>query len=124
VITQVCAWHWLIVFGRTELKRLESQKKATKIEKREEVEEYYDLRQHLDDYAKDYRAVIQLPTYSLPFLQPGRLVQVQDGDRDFGWGAVIHFEKRNWPMVRVKKCFTAVLVRILIITIYFTSDQR
>ncbi|KAJ9123584.1 hypothetical protein QFC24_003800 [Naganishia onofrii] len=83
-----------------ELKQLESQKKATKIEKREEVEEYYDLRQHLDDYAKDYRAVIQLPTYSLPFLQPGRLVQVRDGDRDFGWGAVIHFEKRNWPMIK------------------------
>ena len=83
-----------------ELKELEARKKSTKLEKREEVEEYYDLRQHLDDYGKDYKAVIQLPTYSLPFLQPGRLVHVQDGVRDFGWGAVIHFEKRIWPIVR------------------------
>lgn len=81
------------------MKELETRKKSTKIEKREEIEEYYDLRQHLDDYAKDYKAVIQLPTYSLPFLQPGRLVHVQDGARDFGWGAVIHFEKRVWPFV-------------------------
>ncbi|KAJ9117931.1 hypothetical protein QFC20_000212 [Naganishia adeliensis] len=83
-----------------ELKELEARKKSTKIEKREEIEEYYDLRQHLDEYAKDYKAVIQLPTYSLPFLQPGRLVHVQDGERDFGWGAVIHFEKRVWPFIK------------------------
>lgn len=84
------------------MKELEARKKSTKIEKREEIEEYYDLRQHLDEYAKDYKAVIQLPTYSLPFLQPGRLVHVQDGERDFGWGAVIHFEKRIWPFVSDK----------------------
>jgi ATP-dependent RNA helicase DOB1 len=91
----------VLILSLSELKELETRKKATKLEKREEIEEYYDLRQHLDDYGKDYKAVIQLPTYSLPFLQPGRLVHVQDGERDFGWGAVIHFEKRIWPMVSV-----------------------
>lgn len=44
--------------------------------------------------AEDFRAVITHPTYSLPFLQAGRLVRVKYKDADFGWGVVINFQKR------------------------------
>ena len=34
-------------------------------------------------------------SYSLPFLQPGRLVRVRDGDADFGWGTIINVQRRG-----------------------------
>jgi len=37
---------------------------------------------------------IHQPKYLLPFLQPGRLVQVKDGENDFGWGTIINFQKK------------------------------
>ena len=55
---------------------------------------YYDYRQQLDRMAEDFRAVITHPTYSLPFLQPGRLIRVKHRDANFGWGIVINFQKR------------------------------
>lgn len=56
---------------------------------------YYDYRQQLDQMGEDFRAVITHPTYSLPFLQAGRLVRVKHKDADFGWGVVINFQKRS-----------------------------
>ncbi|KAF8551605.1 antiviral helicase [Imleria badia] len=58
------------------------------------VAAYYDYRQQLDQMGEDFRAVITHPTYSLPFLQAGRLVRVKHKDADFGWGVVINFQKR------------------------------
>jgi ATP-dependent RNA helicase DOB1 len=58
------------------------------------VREYYDLRQKLDMYAKDMRDVINHPSYCLKFMQPGRLVRVKYQDHDFGWGAVVNYQKR------------------------------
>lgn len=84
----------------TELKGLQKKEKAVVIERREEIEEYHDIRTNLANERGDYRAVITEPTYALPFIQNGRLVKVIDGKRDFGWGAVIQVEKRHWPMVR------------------------
>jgi ATP-dependent RNA helicase DOB1 len=58
------------------------------------VREYYDLRQKLDMYAKDMRDVINHPSYCLKFMQPGRLVRVKYQDHEFGWGAVVNYQKR------------------------------
>lgn len=44
--------------------------------------------------AADFRDVITHPNYSLPFLQPGRLVKVKYQKLDFGWGAIANFQKR------------------------------
>ncbi|KAG1852891.1 NUC185 domain-containing protein [Suillus subalutaceus] len=48
------------------------------------VATYYDYRQQLDRMAADFREVITHPNYSLPFLQPGRLIKVKYKDLDFG----------------------------------------
>lgn len=81
----------------TELKALERTRKSTKIKREEEISEYYDLKQHLEELMKDYRTVINHPAHCLTFIQPGRLVHIVDGNKDFGWGAVVHYEKRWWP---------------------------
>ncbi|KZT08888.1 antiviral helicase [Laetiporus sulphureus 93-53] len=59
------------------------------------VAEYYEYRQQLDQLAADFRAVITHPTYSIPFLQPGRLVKVKHKQDDFDWGVVINYQKRT-----------------------------
>lgn len=64
------------------------------------VAEYYEYRQQLDQMAADFRDVITHPTYSIPFLQSGRLVKVKYQQLDFGWGVIIGFQKRLPPKVR------------------------
>ena len=63
------------------------------------VTQYYDYRQQLDQMSADFREVIHHPSYSLPFLQLGRLVKVKHKDLDFGWGVVINCQKRQPPKV-------------------------
>lgn len=70
------------------------------------IKDYYQIRQQLNMYTKDMRAVIQLPNYSLDFLQPGRLVQIYNpkesldnvtGGLDFGWGVIVNHYPRRSP---------------------------
>jgi ATP-dependent RNA helicase DOB1 len=63
------------------------------------VAQYYECRQQLDQMSADFREVVHHPIYSLPFLQPGRLVKVKHNDLDFGWGVVINCQKRLPPKV-------------------------
>jgi ATP-dependent RNA helicase DOB1 len=66
----------------------------------ETVAEYYDRKKQLEELGRDFKDVITHPTYSLPFLQAGRLVTVQHNDKDYGWGVVVNFNKRQPPKVR------------------------
>ncbi|KAK0917178.1 ATP-dependent RNA helicase mtr4 [Friedmanniomyces endolithicus] len=76
-----------------ELDELEQRRAEMMIEDEAEIKEYYDLRQTLDSYAKQIKAVITEEQYLLKFLQTGRLVRVKHKDYDFGWGAVVGFTK-------------------------------
>jgi ATP-dependent RNA helicase DOB1 len=78
-----------------ELQHLEAEKSSMVIEDESAIRAYYDLRKQLDVYAEDMRNVIIHPNYCLPFMQPGRLVEIKDGEHDFGWGAVINFARRS-----------------------------
>ena len=83
-----------------ELKREEESRNST-IPDEALVSQYYEYRHQLDQMVSDFREVITHPTYSLPFLQSGRLVKVEYQNLDFGWGIVINFEKRIAPKVRL-----------------------
>lgn len=80
-----------------ELQLLEAEKSSMIIDDESAIKTYYDLRKQLDISAEDMRNVIIHPNYSLPFMQPGRLVEIKDGDHNFGWGAVISFTRRSSP---------------------------
>lgn len=58
------------------------------------VAEYHNFKQQLEQMASDFKLVITHPSYSLPFLQAGRLIKVKYGKLDFGWGAIINYQKR------------------------------
>src|SRR5258708_40270006 len=83
----------------SELKREEEAKNSVMVPDEELVAQYYEYRQQLDQMSADFREVVHHPSYSLPFLQPGRLVKVKQKDLDFGWGVVINFQKRLPPKV-------------------------
>ncbi|WWC59118.1 uncharacterized protein I303_101666 [Kwoniella dejecticola CBS 10117] len=76
-----------------QLKEAEETRDALVVEKEDEISEYYDLRQQLKEKGQDFQAVISHPSYSLKFLQAGRLVEIKDGDKDFGWCVVVAYNK-------------------------------
>lgn len=78
-----------------EKRELEEKRANMSIPDEGTIGEYYDLRKQLDHYADDVRTVFTHPNFCVPFLQPGRLVQVEHQDLDFGWGAVVNYKQRK-----------------------------
>jgi len=58
------------------------------------LEEYYSLKIQIDDTYDEISKFIRQPDFSVPFLQPGRLVFMQDGATTWGWGALVNFHKK------------------------------
>lgn len=76
------------------LKELEAQRDTFEIPNEESITSYYKIRQQLKRLGNDMLAFIHQPKYCLPFMQPGRLIQVKSNDSDFGWGIVLNFQKK------------------------------
>jgi ATP-dependent RNA helicase DOB1 len=83
-----------------ELIKEEERKAQIVVPEEEVIADYYELRNQLDELKSDFRDVITHPSYSLPFLQPGRLVKIRHDKMDFGWGVIINYQKRLPPKVR------------------------
>ncbi|KAK2875380.1 ATP-dependent RNA helicase mtr4 [Arthroderma sp. PD_2] len=80
-----------------ELTELEGTRDDMVIEDEGTIREYYDLRQKIDTYTSDMRAVINHPSYCVSFLRPGRLVHIKYQDFDFGWATVVNCQMRRPP---------------------------
>ncbi|KAL0941573.1 ATP-dependent RNA helicase mtr4 [Colletotrichum truncatum] len=86
-----------------ELVALQQERDSMSIADEATVKDYYNLRNQLEQYTSDMRAVIQHPDYCIDFMQPGRLVRIHDpkktnntlGGADFGWGVVADLVKRR-----------------------------
>lgn len=76
------------------LKTLETELNAVSIENEQEVQEYYAMKLQLEKMRQQLRAIVTTPIHALPYLQPGRLVRVVDGNDQWGWGVVVNFQKR------------------------------
>lgn len=82
---------------KTELSELEEKRANMTIPDEGTIREYYDIRTQVDQFNDDVRAVISHPTYSIAYLQPGRLVHIKYKEFDFGWGIVVNNKKRKPP---------------------------
>ncbi|XP_013779377.1 superkiller viralicidic activity 2-like 2 [Limulus polyphemus] len=67
------------------------------IPREQEVSTYYKIRQQLANLAKEFQSYITKPLYCVPYLQPGRMIKVKNGEDDFGWGVVINYQKKTSP---------------------------
>ncbi|KAI9321903.1 rRNA-processing arch domain-containing protein [Dichotomocladium elegans] len=105
-----------------ELSEVEAEKSTITIDKEEEIASYYELRKQIAAYAEEMREIINLPKYSLPFMQPGRLVRVKHLDMDFGWGALVNYHRVN-PRNDANDANTATPVYILHVLLYCDKDS-
>ncbi|RAK80725.1 ATP-dependent RNA helicase MTR4 [Aspergillus fijiensis CBS 313.89] len=80
-----------------QLAEYEQKRASMKIEDEGTIREYYDLRKQLQKFTDEIRTVFTYPDYCLPFIQPGRLLQVKHKDHDFGWGVVVNSKQRKAP---------------------------
>lgn len=86
-----------ILHFSTEVKDLEAKRDAIVIENENSITNYYKLRQQLRKLDREMQQYITKPVFCLPFLQPGRMVQVENDEQheDFGWGCVINYQKKT-----------------------------
>lgn len=82
-----------------ELMKLQKERDSMAIPDEATIKDYHGLRQQIEAYTKDMVYVIQHPNYCLDFLQPGRLIQIQNPKtgQEFGWGVVANFTERRSP---------------------------
>lgn len=85
--------------GVLELMEMEGERDAMEVEKESVIAEYYDLKQKIAVYEQDMKDVMNHPNYCLPFMQPGRLVRIRNGNTLFDWGVIITYNKRLKPIV-------------------------
>jgi len=87
-----------------ELMALQQEKDGLTIPDEATVKDYWNIRNQLNIFTSDMRSVIQHPSHSLSFLQPGRLVQIfnpsdtsggASGGTDFGWGVIVNQTARR-----------------------------
>ncbi|WPG98375.1 ATP-dependent RNA helicase [Acrodontium crateriforme] len=76
-----------------ELMELEQARADMIIDEEADVKEYYNIRQSLDTYGAEMKAIMTHPQYIMKFLQAGRLVKIKYKDYDFGWGSVVNFQQ-------------------------------
>ncbi|KAJ4776797.1 ATP-dependent RNA helicase [Rhynchospora pubera] len=88
-------------------KELEIERDSMIIEEEESLKDYYDLLKQYRILKSEVREIVFSPKFCLPFLQPGRLAQIQcttDSDvtvytseNDTTWGVIINFNKVKRP---------------------------
>ncbi|KAK4228934.1 ATP-dependent RNA helicase mtr4 [Podospora fimiseda] len=79
-----------------ELIQLQEEKDSLIIPDESTVKDYYQVRQQLEELNKDMVSVIQHPRYCMPWMTPGRTVQIKTpAGVDFGWGVLIDVVARK-----------------------------
>eukprot|EP01039_Chlorochromonas_danica_P017285 gene17285-20570_t len=73
----------------------ELEREASLIEVAEEdvVSEYVDLSKLEASLKRQINAILMEPKHCLPFLQSGRLIEIQFQDVSFGWGAIVELKR-------------------------------
>lgn len=79
---------------KQKLEELEKEYESIKVENDEPMEEYFRIQMQLKKLKAEIHKTIIDPINILPFIQPGRLVHIVDGETDWGWGIIIHYQKR------------------------------
>uniref|UniRef100_A0A1B0GC66 Uncharacterized protein n=1 Tax=Glossina morsitans morsitans TaxID=37546 RepID=A0A1B0GC66_GLOMM len=94
----------------------EKQQELDKFRIKEEhsVVSYHHIRTQLDSLGKEFRKWITKPEYLVPYLQPGRLIKVQNESDEFDWGIVVNFKKQSNNTRNPLKSETVVIIDVLL----------
>lgn len=80
-----------------QLEKLKADKQNIVLKKPKELVEYHQTQSQLTTCRKKIREVVNQPINLLPFLNPGRLVLVEDDKVQWGWGIIVNFSKLKVP---------------------------
>eukprot|EP00045_Choanoeca_perplexa_P013276 m.149698 g.149698 ORF g.149698 m.149698 type:complete len:1039 (+) comp16301_c0_seq3:72-3188(+) len=81
--------------AEAKMKALEASRDAVVIEDEEAVKSYHSLRHQLRMFGSELQAIFTDPQYIVPFLNPGRLIEVREEAAEWGWGIIVNFKKRT-----------------------------
>lgn len=76
-----------------QIKKQEKIVSESYIDDEKTIEGYYSIKEQLLKLSKDLKKVMFHPSFIAPFLQVGRLIQVVDGESDYGWCAIVNLHK-------------------------------
>ena len=76
---------------------LAKERDAIKIDDEPSVVEYHEIMDQLKILGKELQGIVMNPGHAIPFLNPGRLVEVTAEDESWGWGVIINFTKKPSP---------------------------
>ena len=80
---------------QAQLDALHSQMETISVPQEQLVADYYHITKQIDSLNEILQRYLTRPAYCLPFLQPGRMVEIVDGTDKWGWGLVVSFQKRK-----------------------------
>lgn len=69
--------------------------KTIKISDENLIASYHHIRDQLDNLGKEFRTYTSKPEYLIPFLQPGRMVKIQNEVDEYDWGIIVNFKKKS-----------------------------
>jgi ATP-dependent RNA helicase DOB1 len=78
-----------------QINELEKEKSLLMIENEEMIEEYLILKELLINIHSEMNSLIMNPSLILPFLQIGRLVNIQYKDFFYGWGVILEVKETS-----------------------------
>jgi len=81
----------------SKLKKDKEDKFQFQAEEFKAISEYHHLKSQHAKTASAIRAVLTDPVNALPFLNPGRLLQIEHLNINWGWGVLINFRKKTVP---------------------------
>lgn len=101
-----------------DLEELMQKKKEIVVQDETQIAEYHLVKQQLEKCKEDYRKVLNHQSYALPFMQPGRLVRIRDGEDDYGWGVVVNIQKK------VKKSVQGQTISYIVDTLAYCKKKK
>ena len=82
------------------MKDLQKKHDDMHIEDEDQTKDYYKIRLQIHKLGCKMRDLYLKPKYVRPFLQPGRMVKVKNGEDEFGWGVLVKWEERQVGVLR------------------------
>eukprot|EP01127_Copromyxa_protea_P006579 TRINITY_DN1654_c0_g1_i1.p1 TRINITY_DN1654_c0_g1~~TRINITY_DN1654_c0_g1_i1.p1 ORF type:complete len:998 (+),score=244.39 TRINITY_DN1654_c0_g1_i1:24-3017(+) len=78
-----------------QLAHVERQKAQIKIPNEAVLADYFNTRKQAASLKEDLRRLLNQPVHCITFLNPGRLIYIREGDKDWGWGICVNYHKRR-----------------------------
>ncbi|CAR30461.1 ATP-dependent RNA helicase MTR4 [Lachancea thermotolerans CBS 6340] len=100
------------------LTELSAKSESMVIEDEQNIKDYYEIQKTLDGYSEDIRQIVTHPSNVLSFLQPGRLIEVQVGNANYCWAAVVDCTKRTSKLSAVYSDHESWIVKVVVNTMY------